>query len=70
MPKLDYYVIMDLDSGTFFCASNTVLVNTRTLREDQNEALLSGNDSNIREVGFEAGTYLDELINLSVEDQE
>jgi len=69
MSNLDYYVVMDLDSGTYFCAANSVLIDTRSLREDQQEALMNGSDSDISEVGFEAGAYLNELINLSVADQ-
>lgn len=67
MSNLDYYIVMDLDSGTYFCAANTVLVDTRSLNEDQQEALMNGSDSDISEVGIEAGTYLEELINLSTE---
>lgn len=70
MSNLDHYVVMDLGSGTYFGASNTVLIDTRALREDQNEALTSGCDSDISEVGLEAGTYIDELINLSIEDSQ
>lgn len=70
MSNLDYYVVMDLDSGTYFCATNTVLIDTRSLREDQQEALMNGCDSDISEVGFEAGTYLDELISLPIRDKE
>lgn len=60
--KLDYYAIVDLDSGTFFGASNAVLLDTRVLSEDELDDLNNGTDSDRSNIAEQYGIAIEELV--------
>ena len=68
MSSLEYFIVMDLDSGTYFSADGAVLIDTRELGEDQHEILLNGSDTELADLGSVKGICLDELIDFSTED--
>ena len=61
--NLDYFVIVDPDSGTFFGAASAILLDTRKLDEDELDDLNDGTDNDRARLAEKYGTYIDELIN-------
>ena len=55
--KLDYHVILDLQSGTFFGADNAYIIDTRNIPDL--EAFNEGTDSDRREIAEQFGTDLE-----------
>lgn len=55
--KLDYHVILDLQSGTFFGANNAYIIDTRNIPDL--EAFNEGTDSDRREIAEQFGTDLE-----------
>ena len=39
------YVVLDLESGTYFSAVNSVLINWSNLNEDQLDIMINGSDT-------------------------
>lgn len=60
--NLDYHVLLDVESGTFFDAGNAVLIDTRTLTPDELELLNEGSDNDRGLLGSERGQRLDEIL--------
>ena len=65
MANLNYCVLLDVTSGTFFCAADAVLLDTRALTPEELDLLNEGSDSERRDLGEERGTDLEELLRLS-----
>jgi len=59
---LDYFVVVDAISGTFFGAGNAVILDTRKLSDEQLDELNEGSDSERRKLACEVGNSLDTLI--------
>jgi hypothetical protein len=38
------YVMLDMQSGTYFCAADAVLINWEELTEDQRDTMINGSD--------------------------
>lgn len=62
MPNLDYFVVCDVDSGTFFGANGAYLLDTRKLSPEQLDTLNNGADDERGELVSELGSPLDVLI--------
>jgi len=62
---LDYFVVVDGISGTFFGAGNAVILDTRKLSDEQLDELNEGSYSEQRKLACEVGTFLDTLISPS-----
>lgn len=62
MPNLDYFVVCDVYSGTFFGADGAYLLDTRKLTPEQRDILNDGTDSDRGELASELGSCLDILI--------
>lgn len=45
MKNPDDYVVLDFESRTYFCASNSVLINWSKLNEDQLDIMINGSDT-------------------------
>lgn len=41
---INNYVVLDCESGTYFPAANTTLINWSTLTEEQKEIMIEGSD--------------------------
>jgi hypothetical protein len=63
--NLDYFIVADLDSGTFFGAKGAVILDTRWLSPEELEQLNEGSDSERFDVVDHYGTYLDVLLDPS-----
>ena len=57
MENIQDYVVFDIESGTYFAAANTVLINWKTLNEEQREIMIEGSDTErvllAEEIGLE-----------------
>ena len=56
--NLDYFVVLDAASGTFFSASDAYLLDTRKLTTSELDALNEGTDSERSELAERCGTGL------------
>lgn len=45
MKNPDDYVVLDFESGTYFSAANSVLINWSNLDEDQLDTMINGSDT-------------------------
>lgn len=45
MSSLSQYVLLDLESGTYFCAADTVLIHWDSLNEEQLDIMINGSDT-------------------------
>jgi hypothetical protein len=45
MKDPENYVVLDFESGTYFLASNSVLINWSKLTEDQIDIMINGSDT-------------------------
>jgi hypothetical protein len=45
MEDLNDYVVLDLESGTYFCAANSTLINWSKLNADQLDIMINGSDT-------------------------
>lgn len=45
MKNLENYVVLDIESGTYFCAANAVLIDWQNLDEDQRDVMINGSDT-------------------------
>ena len=59
--SLDYHVILDPDSGTFFGASDAMLIDIRQLSQEELDTFNDGTDGDRAEIGRKYGRYVDEL---------
>jgi hypothetical protein len=57
MENIQDYIVFDIESGTYFAAANTVLINWNTLNEEQREIMIEGSDTErvllAEEIGIE-----------------
>jgi hypothetical protein len=60
--NLDYFVICDRDSGTFFSASDAVILDTRWLNDEELEILNEGSDSERSDLCSSYGSDIEDLI--------
>lgn len=63
--NLDCFVICDPDSGTFFSASQAVILDTRWLNEEEQEIFNNGSDSERGVLCFHYGSVVEDLIDPS-----
>jgi hypothetical protein len=61
MSKLDYFVIVDCASGTFFGADNAFLLDTRKLSEDELDILNNGTDDERGSLAEQLGIDMEEI---------
>lgn len=61
---IDYFVVCDADSGTFFGANNAMILDTRKLTPEQLHTLNEGSDSERSDIMTEVGEYIEPLIDL------
>jgi hypothetical protein len=45
MKNPDDYVVLDFESGTYFSAANSVLINWSNLDQDQLDTMINGSDT-------------------------
>ena len=45
MKNLNDYVVFDIESGTYFCAANSVLINWSKLDGNQLDIMINGSDT-------------------------
>jgi len=60
--SLDYFIIADPDSGTFFGANNAVILDTRWLTPEELEQLNEGSDAERHEIVTTYGRYIENLL--------
>lgn len=60
--NLDYYICIDIESGTFFSASTTYILDTRRLSPEQLELLNEGCDDDRSDIAASHGTCLEDII--------
>lgn len=65
MVNPDYWYVLDTSSGTYFCLSDVVLINSADLSSDEIEILEKGSDSDKNELGITKGELLSDVINWS-----
>lgn len=65
MSNLDDFVVLDLDSGTFFSAATSVILDTRRLTESQLEILNEGSDGERCDLASEYGSELENIIDTN-----
>lgn len=49
------YVVLDIESGTYFCAANSALINWSKLDEDQLDIMINGSDTERCQLADEIG---------------
>jgi len=45
MDSISNYVVLDLQSGTYFSAVNTVLINWEKLTDEERDVMINGSDT-------------------------
>lgn len=55
MKNPDDYVVLDIESGTYFCAANSALINWAELNEDQLDIMINGSDTERCQLADEIG---------------
>lgn len=63
-PELSPYLVLDLDSGRFFNASNAYLLDTRRLEPDERQLFEEGSDSDRREVADRYGVSPEDVADI------
>jgi hypothetical protein len=69
MSKLDYFVVVDCASGTFFGADNAFLLDTRKLSEDQLDILNNGANDERGSLAEQLGIDMEEIDILDPADE-
>jgi len=59
------FLICDLDTGTYFSASNAVIIDLDALDEDKQDDFVEGSDSNRCVVAEEHGNYIEDVIDAT-----
>lgn len=65
MVNPDYWYVLDTSSGTYFCLSGAVLINSADLSSDEIEILEEGSDSDRNKLAIAKGDLLPDAINWS-----